>query len=125
MSGRGSVSRAARLLCATGCIALSAAPALGQAAPEPPPSTPPGEPELDPNAPLAPMPDLGVEWPQLDVKETAPPPQAAVEASKKPLVDQAEDGTGTVRYTVEVEGLSSVGASEELLSAFRKASTLE
>jgi translocation and assembly module TamA len=71
------------------------------------------------------MPDLGVEWPQLDVKETAPPPQAATEAAKNPVVEQAEDGTGTVRYTVEVEGLSSVGASEELLSAFRKASTLE
>jgi translocation and assembly module TamA len=123
MSGRGSKLGAARLLCAVGCIALSAGPALAQAAPQPPPPT--GEPELDPSAPLAPMPDLGVEWPQLDVRETAPPPPAAVEAGKGPSAEQAEDGTGTIRYTVAVEGLSSVGASEELLSAFHKASTLD
>ena len=118
------MSGAARLLCAAACIALSAIPALGQPASQPAPP-PPGEPELDPNAPLAPMPELGVDWPQLDVKETAPPPQAATETGKKPVSEQGDESTGTVRYAVEVEGLSSVGPSEELLAAFRKASTLE
>ena len=90
------MSGAARLLCAAACIALSATPALGQPASQPAPP-PPGEPELDPNAPLAPMPELGVDWPQLDVKETAPPPQAATETGKKPVSEQGDESTGTVR----------------------------
>jgi translocation and assembly module TamA len=111
-------------LCGAVCAAVVAAPAFGQAAAVQP--APPSEPELDPNAPLAPLPDLGVEWPQLDVKETAPQPEAVEPAGKKPVREQASsETTGNLRYTVEVEGLNSVGGSEELLAAFRKASTLE
>jgi len=75
---------------------------------------------------MAPLPDLGVEWPQLDVKEPAPPPEIAapVKGEKQPLPEASEVG-GTVRYTVTVEGLSSIGGSEKLLKAFRQQSTLE
>jgi translocation and assembly module TamA len=125
MTGRGMTNNAARLLCAAACASLFAAPAFGQAAPSQSQTPPPAEPELDPNAPLAPLPDLGVEWPQLDVKETAPEPQQAAPAAPTKRGKQAIETAGTVRYTVEVDGLSSVGNSEELLQAFRKQSTLE
>jgi translocation and assembly module TamA len=117
MSGRGLSVGAARLLCAAGCCALFAGPALGQV--PPPPPTDPGE--LDPNAPLAPLPDLGVDWPELDANETAPPAQTEAPATK----EQNTEAAGTVRYTVDVEGLASVGNAEDLLAAFRKQSTLE
>ena len=118
MTGRGLSVGASRLLCAAGCCALAAAPALGQTAPPPPPSEPG---ELDPNAPLAPMPDLGVEWPDLNATEPTPNPEPAASAEKP----QTTEAAGTVRYTVQVEGLSSIGNAEELIAAFRKQSTLE
>ena len=132
MTGRGSNAGAARLLCAAASAALAAAPAFGQTAP-PPQQPQPIEPaELDPNAPLAPMPDLGVEWPDLNTKDTAapapaataPPEGAAAEPTKSKKV-AIEDGTGDIRYTVAVEGLSAVGGAESLLTAFRQQSTLE
>jgi translocation and assembly module TamA len=128
MTGWGLSVGAARLLCAAGLAVPFTTTAWGQTAPaqqEPPPAT---EPELDPNAPLAPMPDLGVEWPQLDVKETAEPPAAAQTAApvgKKGKTQGITEATGTLRYTVEVEGLAKVGGSEDLLKAFRQQSTLE
>ena len=110
-----------RLLCAAGCAALLTTPALGQSAPPPPPPADPGE--LDPNAPLAPLPDLGVEWPDLDAKDSTLPAQP--EASAPRPAETTTDATGTLRYTIDVEGLSTVGAAEELLAAFRKSSTLQ
>ena len=75
MMGRGSWVAAARLLCAAATAALIPARALAQQPPPPqPPTSDPAQ--LDPNAPLAPMPDLGVDWPDLNVKETAPQPGA-------------------------------------------------
>jgi translocation and assembly module TamA len=89
----------------------------------PPPPTPPGAAELDPNAPLAPLPDLGVAWPELNAKDTAPPPAARATAAKgKPAVMVT---AGDMRYTIHVEGLSSVSDSVELLRAFRQQSALE
>jgi translocation and assembly module TamA len=128
MVGWGSSAGVARLLCAAGCAALFTAPAIAKNAPaQPQPPSPNTEPELDPNAPLAPMPDLGVEWPQLDVKEAAPAPAPAATASStlKGAPAQTTEATGTLRYTVVVEGLSSIGDSADLLKAFRQQSTLE
>ncbi len=123
MTGRGARVRGARLLCAVGCAAILGTPAFAQAAPiqqQPPPAS---EPELDPNAPLAPLPGLGVEWPQLDLKDTVQPAQPPPAPDKKGA--QTTEAAGTVRYTVDVEGLSSVGDAEGLLKAFREQSTLE
>jgi len=128
MTGRGSKLGAARLLCAAGCAALGAAPGYAQNAPTqqaPPPAT---EPELDPNAPLAPMPDLGVEWPDLNAKDsTLPPPQQSTTAQPQQNVAPAAEteANGTLRYTVTVEGLSGFGGAEDLLKTFRRQSTLE
>jgi translocation and assembly module TamA len=120
MSGRGSRAIAARLLSAAAAAALANAPVQAQtAAPQP------QEPaELDPNAPLAPMPDLGVDWPDLNAKELEPPapvtgPKGQADASA------VTDENSEIRYTVEVEGLSAIGNSEELLKAFRKQSALQ
>jgi translocation and assembly module TamA len=122
MTGWGSSVGAARLLCAAACAALAAAPAFGQAAPQPAAPPPPNPPaELDPNAPLAAMPDLGVEWPDLKAKDTNLSPQAAAPAAPA----QTTQATGTLRYAVEVDGLSAIGGSAELVDAFRKQSTLE
>ena len=61
MRGRGVSWRAARLLGAA--IAALAVPAVGSAQE----SLDPGE--LDPSAPMAPLPDLGVDWPDLNAPD--------------------------------------------------------
>ena len=68
------------------------------------------------------MPGLGIAWPELDARETAPPPAAAPTKRKGHAVGVT---VGDIRYTVQVEGLGSVGDSEELLRAFRQQSALE
>jgi len=124
MSGRGPVSGAARLLCAVGCVTLSTTPALAQIAPAPPPP-PPTQPELDPNAPMAPMPDLGVDWPDLNAKDTVLSSRPGTPIAQPTPRAGTTEATGTIRYTVDVEGLSTVGAAEDLLKAFRQQSTLD
>jgi translocation and assembly module TamA len=120
-----------RLLCAAASFALVAVPASGQPAssaqPQPQPQAPPADQdELDPSAPLAPMPDLGVDWPDLNANEPAVTPEqpGATAAQQKEPPSTGEVGEG-IRYTVAVEGLQSIGNSEELIEAFRKQSTLE
>jgi translocation and assembly module TamA len=122
MLKRGSAFRAARLLGAAAGLALAPAAASSQAAP--PPSSDPAE--LDPNAPLAPMPDIGVAWPQLNATDARPAPVAnpAVTAKGKAARRLAE-GLGTIRYTVAVEGVGTIGASDEVMRDFRAQSALE
>jgi translocation and assembly module TamA len=105
---------AARLLCAAATAALWTAVAQAQAAPPPPDPA-----ELDPNAPLDAMPDLGVDWPDLNATETTP----AGSAPSTQKTTSAER-TGETRYTVDIEGLPA-GNAEELLKAFRQQSALE
>ena len=133
MTGRGSSAGAARLLCAAASAALAGAPVFAQSAPAPQQPQPIEPAELDPNAPLAPMPDLGVEWPDLNAKDTAAPPAATTVAPPnatpttppKGKGATIQDGTGDIRYTVAVEGLAAIGDAEGLLTAFRQQSTLE
>src|SRR5690348_8099731 len=110
MTGRGSRAGAARLLCAAASAALANAPALAQAAAPPPKQPRPTEPaELDPNAPLAPLPDLGIEWPDLNAKDSAAPPAPSAAATPaKGKTTAAQNGTGDIRYTVAVEGLGAI-----------------
>ena len=119
MSGRGFRFTGARLLCAAAGSALLSGPLLAQTVPPPAPN-PPDAAELDPNAPLAPLPDLGVAWPDLNAKDTAPP-AAPVSSAKRISVQAA----GDMRYTLQVEGLASVSDSEELLRTFRQQSALQ
>ena len=122
MSGRGSRLSAARLLCAVAAATLVPGIVSAQQASQPPPADPT---ELDPSAPLDAMPDLGVDWPELNSRDTAPPPVQAPAPPRGKPQRIANDGTGDMRYTVAVEGLAGIGNAEELLLDFRKQSALE
>jgi translocation and assembly module TamA len=99
--------------------ALLPGPLLAQTVPAPVQS-PPDPAELDPNAPLDPMPDIGVAWPELNTKDTALPPATAPTSQRRRLPI-----SGDMRYTVQIEGLAPVGDAEELLRSFRQQSALE
>jgi translocation and assembly module TamA len=118
MSGRGSARSAARLLCAAVVCCVSAPPAFGQSAP------PPDSPDLDPSAPLAPMPDLGVDWPDLNAKDEPVPPGTVAAPAALPAA-AASEGPSERKYTLAIEGLNTVGDTEALLAEFRKQSALE
>src|SRR3954464_11948348 len=79
MTGWGSRRKAARLLCAAATLALASTAGLAQTAPaqqQQPQPPPPDAAELDPSAPLAPLPDLGVDWPDLNARDTTAPAPA-------------------------------------------------
>ena len=116
MSGRGSARRAAKLHCATALCVILAHPAVAQAA-QP---LPPGDPaELDPSAPLDPMPDLGVEWPDLNAQDPLAPAQVETAPPSADLIG------GDRRYAVRIDGLAEIGDTERLLATFREQSALE
>ena len=127
MSGRGISNTAARLLCAaaiglageTAGLAQQGVPASPQdsAAPLPDPA------ELDPSAPLDPLPDLGVDWPDVTTPDPTPAPDPAVAGEERPA--RIDDAIGERHYSLTVEGLEGIGDSAGMLAAFRKQSTLE
>ena len=121
MTGRGISGSALRLGCAM-ALGLSGG-ALAQTAPSPPLSSDPADPgDLDPSAPMAPLPELEVDWPDLDEPDTtAPPTSTGQQESKRPIAD----ASGERRYTLAVEGLATLANSTALLEDFRKRSTLE
>lgn len=126
MSGRGPRRVAVRLLCAAATAAFAHGAALAQTPPAQPGSPPPDAAELDPNAPLAPMPELGVDWPDLNAKEeTVAPEPGTAQPRAQAAQASAEAGSSELRYTVVIEGLAAVGNAEELLKAFRQQSALE
>jgi translocation and assembly module TamA len=109
------------LLAAAACgLALSAPVRAQQSAPNPT--------ELDPNAPLDPMPDLGVEWPDMDKPDPIPEPQPG-EAAQPAAEDQAvgeaiEDAAATRRYSYRIDGLEAVAEADALIDRFKKQSML-
>ncbi|MBA3510556.1 MAG: BamA/TamA family outer membrane protein [Sphingomonas sp.] len=111
---------AARLLCAAALGIVPAAPAIAQTAP------PANAGELDPAAPLDPMPDLGVEWPDLDAADAPADLSTADPASpERPVEPRVTDiGAAEVRYTVLLEGLQGIGPADELVEAFQEQSAL-
>ncbi|MDQ2764211.1 MAG: outer membrane protein assembly factor, partial [Pseudomonadota bacterium] len=112
---RGAVCGAAVFL-----LAVTAPAAYAQVAAPPGVSTPgnsatgaPDETQLDPNAPLAPLPNLGVDWPDL-AKAPAEPvdPSATLEL------------VGETRYSYAVSGIDAV-ESPLLRQRFDELSTLK
>lgn len=77
---------------AAGLIALLTAPCAAQQAP-----APAAEPALDPSAPLAELPDIGVAWPELG------PEPASAETRTTPL--------GDTRYSWRIDGLDGIGSA--------------
>jgi translocation and assembly module TamA len=127
MSGWVSGVRAVRLLCAAAAVCCAPSALLAQPAPQAPQPSPTQQPdaaELDPDAPLAPLPDLGVAWPEFNPRDLAAPPPPSVLPQKRSRRAIAE-GVGDIRYTVQLEGLGGLGDAEELARSFRQQSALE
>ena len=119
MGRRGSREGAAWLLGAAASAVLFASHAAAQQ--EPAPSLEPGE--LDPSAPLAPLPDLEVDWP--DMTEPDPAGAEAATGTGAPATAEAVGVNDTIRYSFEIRGLEGVGDSAAILETFRKQSALE
>src|SRR3954453_23742486 len=115
------VTRGQLWCAAAAASAFLPAPSIAQQAP-PAPLPPPDPAELDPNAPLDAMPNLGVAWPELNAKDTTAPATPAVSQRKGRTPAPV---SGDTRYTITVEGLAPVSGAAELLSAFRQQSALE
>jgi len=105
--------------CAVAALACPHVPALAQT---------PGSAELDPTAPLEPLPDLGVDWPDMNAPDAPiepidglPAPTPEVDA--KP-VTSAIDSTEARRYSVSIEGMLGVDGEPELAEAFDAQSEL-
>jgi translocation and assembly module TamA len=109
---------AARLVCGAAFAALASVAAAQIA---PPPA---GPAELDPNAPLAPLPDIGVAWPDLNATDTTPAAPSTPQSAQSPAQAQATE-SGAIHYTLIVEGVEGIANSADLLTAFRKQSALE
>jgi translocation and assembly module TamA len=112
----------ARLLCAAASTAFTCGPAFAQQAQQdrPPPPSPPASPDVDPSAPLAPMPDIGVPWPDLS---NAPPEEAAPE-NESPPAAVITDTNAEHDYVIAIEGIDRVGDAQELVDEFQKQSAL-
>ncbi|HEX8621738.1 MAG TPA: BamA/TamA family outer membrane protein [Allosphingosinicella sp.] len=107
-AGRGvAAALAALLLCACPGALL---------AQEQPPADPLDLPPLDPSAPLDPLPDLGVDWPDME----ASPGEAIADAPAAGIAD----ASAGLRYTVRIEGLDP-DTETILRGQFEPLSTLE
>ena len=125
--GQRSAGRATASLWLAGCagLALGAGPLDAQTLPPPAPG------ELDPSAPLDPMPDLGVAWPDLNEPEPAAPPEiegvapeAAIEATAE-AAEHVEDASSARRYRWTINGLEGLEAAPDILTGFDERSTLK
>jgi translocation and assembly module TamA len=90
---------------------------------------------LDPESPLSPMPEIGVDWPDMNADvptlpnipvETVAPPAASSQIAPPPVAagDSASDGSGERRYAVVVEGLDAANR-QTVMSRFNALSALK
>ena len=87
-----------------------------------------GSAELDPTAPLEPLPDLGVDWPDMNAPD-APAPEdltgtAPADTATAPPLAVDVDSTKARRYSVSIDGLQGVEGGSELVEAFDTQSAL-
>ncbi|MBA2932862.1 BamA/TamA family outer membrane protein [Sphingomonas sp. CGMCC 1.13654] len=97
---------------------------------------------LDPNSPMAAMPDLGVDWPDLAQPDAPlgqlptapgelpllapPPPDLAQSKDKKQAkVAQTTEATGERRYALTIDGLQSLSDAGEIRARFDALSSLQ
>ncbi len=114
--------RRAGLLAVAVCGLGFHAPALAQ-------QTAPDPAELDPSAPMDAMPDLGVEWPDMNAPDPKPEPEPATgaEVAASEPADASvsiDDSAAARRYVLRIDGL---GAAEnaEILKTFKQQSALD
>ncbi|HEY0630399.1 MAG TPA: outer membrane protein assembly factor, partial [Sphingomicrobium sp.] len=86
--------------------------------------------ELDPSAPLDPMPDLGVDWPDLNQPDPEPPPEVqavepetAAEATEE-AAEKIEDASATRSYSWRLSGIEGLPEAEEVRLGFDERSVL-
>src|SRR5687768_2339246 len=109
------------------CLLAAAACGLALSAPARAQQAGPGPAELDPNAPLDPMPDLGVDWPDMNSPDPIPEPEpgetaaAADEGSNLAI----EDAAAARRYGYRIDGLDAIAEAEAIHAQFREQSALE
>ena len=117
----------ARLLAVAVCgLALAAPSHAQQTAPDPT--------ELDPDAPMDAMPDLGVEWPDMNAPDAAPVPDPGAmplpapgetaESEARDAGVSIDDSVAARRYVVRIEGLGAA-ESEALVKSFKQQSALD
>ncbi|WP_246611177.1 autotransporter assembly complex protein TamA [Aquisediminimonas profunda] len=84
-------------------------------------STEPTAQELVPDSPMAEMPDIGVDWPDMQAQEAELPssPDEAAEAAQR-----ATEIVGERRYRIVIEGLDLAGKSS-VIERFNSVSTLK
>ncbi len=129
MKGRGPIRNAAQLLGAAALtwVAVSPGNAQSSAAPasddrsassqEPAATSASGIEPLDPSAPLDALPDLGVDWPDLNAPDQDAPLSAVPE-------DGIEESSNALRYSYSITGLEGVVDPLEIEEAFAKSSAL-
>ena len=130
MRAKGKRWDAARVL-GVGCVALVAAyPVCAQQSLPPPPTS--GA-EIDPNAPLDAMPDLGVEWPDLaapdptpalDIAPLPPPTADVAEPDGRRDAVMLDDGVAARRYGVRLAGIDAIEGGAAIQRDFDLQSTL-
>src|SRR4029453_17087743 len=103
-------------------VALTPAPLCAQSAQD--------QTELDPSAPLEPMPDLGIEWPDITQPDVAPPPEikavppeAAAESTEE-AAEKIEDTTATRSYRWTISGMEGLPEASDVRIGFDERSVL-
>src|SRR5687767_14008207 len=76
--------------------------------------------EIDPSAPLDPMPDLGVDWPDLETAD----PDATIPAETTATPERATHDGAERPYTVAISGQDAAGEAA-VMEPFQAASALE
>ena len=114
---------------ARACLLAAAASGLALSAPARAQQTPADPAELDPNAPLDPMPDLGVEWPDMGKPDPVPEPESD-QSGEAPATEEAanqaiEDSAAARRYGYKIDGIETVTDPEALFQRFKQQSALE
>lgn len=124
MNPRGAGGRAAARVAMLAAGLAMGAPAEAQDISSPPSSIPGAE--IDPTAPLDPMPDLEVEWPDLEraPQEPVEPTDTGPAAAAPTSSETVEDLGAERRYSLIVEGLEQV-EDDLLRERFLQASVLE
>ena len=124
--GRSGRRTAFRWLAGCAGLALGAAPLCAQA------TQPPTDPaELDPSAPLDALPDLGVEWPDMNAPDPAPPPEVEgvapedAAAATEAAAERVEDASTTRSYRWSLAGIDPVAEAEAIREGFKERSALE
>jgi translocation and assembly module TamA len=135
-------TRASRACAAIVLLACPVA-ARGQDAAAAAPVIDPNAP-LDPNSPMAALPGLGVDWPDLALPDaplgqlpvvpgeageppllSPPAPDLAKEKGKEAKADQTTEATGERRYTLTIEGMEALPDAGEIRTRFNGLSSLQ